>query len=1115
MNLFSIFAFTLVIGRINGYTQFGDFGDEHGTFWSTFANDEELEIHKKPNVPSRSKFIGGLDVSPYRLPSSIEPVSYNITIHPFFNNFTFYGEETIDVLIHKQAIFNPNDWLLIEINAFDIMINFCAIYIDEMPHAIPMREARVDITTQIVAISFKIKNEQILKYMQKHDLKHSVKAMLYIEYIGIIQIDMKGFYISSFRYEGKMIHNAVTHFEATNARKFYPCFDEPAMKATFTFTLIAPKHATVIGNALAHEKESKENNCYFAKHDGESWECKKVEFETSPKMSTYLTAVAIGDYQFVEGEENDVKQRIYFPVQNPKRASFALHMSLKVLTYFAHLLDMKYPLKKMYSLAVNDFKAGAMENLGMVTYRDIRLMCDEDKSTLSIKQHVALVIAHEFSHQWFGNLVTMSWWSDIWLNEGFAAFMEFVGGDHVHPEYALWDTFFFETHRAMLRDGSAETHQIVLKVEDPTDVRALFDGITYHKGAGVLHMLHAYLGKQTFFHKIQNYLKKYKFSNANTQQLFQELGGQKLIEMMNSWVRQPGTPLIKVESSVVSAHKMRFSLTQERMRPNFGASQFAPARFGSEQTWQIPLKIKNAQNKFEDMDLFKTKSVEFEVTRVYSEDEHHVEYYMLNPSMMSFAFTYYDTLSLNLLIKSFNKLDKIDQFLVIADRFALMNFGFIAADEFVNFLHQIAMVVAIEHNDAVNSLMWRIVIDSLLYIDDIFCELHHARNEQLQSLRLKFRHFARDLLRPVWDKIGGFGRDNNAHEKISDTVMLRPFLVSALVRFDDTDVIDKGFEILEKCLELHDGQFRLDSDGYIDCAEILDRNILEQLLEAGLAKFDAKGDDELVFEEMIAIYSNANNEVQSMILGALGAVYKNARLLQEGVQFVLSHSVRLNVKGHGMASLRRCYGRQLVWKDLLKRSRGAPRQVGMAATFATQGVYNLVYSYFFGSHHGLILKLPESKERIIKTVLEKIALNVKFLRDNKFKMLQWSHRYMKTVHPDHAGYGGVGVHDRRHDRFAAEMDEEGNENEDYDYDYDADDDDEEVGQQQASSHAHGDHHLLKQRAFKKQLNGVTAHSVTLSPRQSLLLMITLFFVIISSCLIALWLYSVHKNTLII
>merc|ERR1712048_929050 len=189
---------------------------------------------------------------------------------------------------------------------------------------------------------------------------------------------------------------------------------------------------------------------------------------------------------------------------------------------------------------------------------------------------------------------------------------------------------------------------------------------------------------------------------------------------------------------------------------------------------------------------------------------------------------------------------------------------------------------------------------------------------------------------------------------------------------------------------------------------------------------------------------------------------------------VLSHKVRLNVKGHGMASLRRCYGREQVWNDLLRRSHGAPRQVGMASTFAKQSVYNLVYSFYFGTHHGMVLRLPESKERIIKSVLEKVALNIKFLKSNKFKMSKWIKNYMES---------------KKEKGAAALMKEE---NDEMEYDL-----------------------RRKKRRFKKQINGIGRNTKTLSPKQSLMLMITLFFVIIASCLIALWLYSLHKNTLII
>lgn len=247
-------------------------------------------------------------------------------------------------------------------------------------------------------------------------------------------------------------------------------------------------------------------------------------------------------------------------------------------------------------------------------------------------------------------------------------------------------------------------------------------------------------------------------------------------------------------------------------------------------------------------------------------------------------------------------------------------------------------------------------------------------------------------------------------------------------------------------------------------------------MEAALSHHDSDGSDEAMFNALLSIYGEANNEVQSMILGALGAVYERGDLLEAAVNFVLSHAVRLNVKGHGMASLRRCYGREHVWMDLLRRSHGAPRQVGMASTFAKRSVYDAVYSYYFGNHNGRVLKLAESKERIIKSVLEKMATNIKFVSSNKFELSKWLTEYIAN---------------RDNDQKSSALDAlEGN-----------------VLRSVGSRN--------QRRRHKEQINGQTEHSETLSPRQSLMLICTLFFVVISCCLIAMWVYSVHKNTFII
>lgn len=195
----------------------------------------------------------------------------------------------------------------------------------------------------------------------------------------------------------------------------------------------------------------------------------------------------------------------------------------------------------------------------------------------------------------------------------------------------------------------------------------------------------------------------------------------------------------------------------------------------------------------------------------------------------AFAFTYYDAKSLDFLVQSFNELSKVDQFLVVADRFSIMSFNYVSAVEYVEFLHKVVAVVDIEHNEKMNSLFWRMVIDSLANMDDLFCGLHQSRNAQLRRLRIDFRRFALDILQPVWHKIGGFGRGNNVHESQVDVATLRPLLLTALVRLGDEAVIEKGSAILHGVLKKHGGHFKMDSDSYIDCFEDIDQNILEQV----------------------------------------------------------------------------------------------------------------------------------------------------------------------------------------------------------------------------------------------------------------------------------------------
>lgn len=260
-------------------------------------------------------------------------------------------------------------------------------------------------------------------------------ATLYCEFTGEINDKMKGLYRSKYLTPvGEERYAAVTQFEATDARRCFPCWDEPAIKATFDITLEVPANRVALSNMPV--KEEKISN-----------DIKIVQFDTTPIMSTYLVAVVVGEYDYVEKTSRDgVLVRVYTPVGKSKQGLFALEVAARVLPYYKEYFDIAYPLPKIDLIAIADFSAGAMENWGLVTYRETCLLVDEEHTSAVRRQWIALVVGHELAHQWFGNLVTMEWWTHLWLNEGYASFVEFLCVNHLFPEYDIWTQFVTETY---------------------------------------------------------------------------------------------------------------------------------------------------------------------------------------------------------------------------------------------------------------------------------------------------------------------------------------------------------------------------------------------------------------------------------------------------------------------------------------------------------------------------------------------------------------------------------------------------------------------------------------------------------------------------------------------
>lgn len=315
------------------------------------------------------------------------------------------------------------------------------------------------------------------------------KAILQMHFQGVLNDKMKGFYRSKYlTANGEECYAAVTQFEATDARRCFPCWDEPAIKATFDITLVVPANRVALSNMPIKEETVLKGGL------------RKLCFEKTPIMSTYLVAVVVGEFDYVEDKSTDgIVVRVYTPLGKKEQGMFALKVATKVLPYYNDYFKISYPLPKMDLIAIADFSAGAMENWGLITYRETFVLVDPDNTSLIRKQSIALTVGHEIAHQWFGNLVTMEWWTHLWLNEGYASFVEFLCVDHLFPEYDIWTQFVTDMYtRALELDALQNSHPIEVEVGHPTEIDEIFDEISYNKGASLIRMLHNYLGEEAF-----------------------------------------------------------------------------------------------------------------------------------------------------------------------------------------------------------------------------------------------------------------------------------------------------------------------------------------------------------------------------------------------------------------------------------------------------------------------------------------------------------------------------------------------------------------------------------------------------------------------------------------
>ncbi|XP_021738945.1 aminopeptidase M1-like [Chenopodium quinoa] len=454
-----------------------------------------------------------------RLPKFASPKRYDIRLKPNLQSCKFDGVVLIDV-----DVVSPTKLLVL--NAADLNVDSSSVSFNHKSSSQEFRSSGVGL----------IEEDELLVVEFAEELPLGIGA-LNISFQGTLNDQMKGFYRSVFEINGEKKNMAVTQFEPADARRCFPCWDEPAAKATFKITLDVPSDLVALSNMPVIE-EKKEGDL------------KTVYFEESPIMSTYLVAVVVGSFDFVESHTSDgIKVRCYCQVGKSDQGKFALEVAVKTLELYKKYFDVPYALPKLDMIAIPDFAAGAMENYGLVTYRENALLYDEKHSAAANKQRVAIVVAHELAHQWFGNLVTMEWWTHLWLNEGFATWVSYLAADAIFPEWNIWTQFLDQTTDGLRLDGLSESHPIEVEINHASEIDEIFDAISYRKGASVIRMLQSYIGADTFQRALACYIKKYACSNAKTEDLWavlEEVSGDPVKELMNSWTQQKGYPVVSV-----------------------------------------------------------------------------------------------------------------------------------------------------------------------------------------------------------------------------------------------------------------------------------------------------------------------------------------------------------------------------------------------------------------------------------------------------------------------------------------------------------------------------------------------------------------------------------------
>ena len=853
------------------------------------------------------------------LPQNVQPRRYRLRLQPDLDSFTFSGDQMVDIEILEPAS-------SITLNAVDLVVRGASVNVNGT--AIAAGTISLDSANETATLEF---GQEL----------PTGPARLDMSFTGVLNDKLLGFYRSEYvSQDGQTRYLATTQFEATDARRAFPCWDEPARKASFDVTLVFAEGLQAVANTPVVEETSPGPGL------------KSVRFAETPVMSTYLLAFIVGDLVSIEADAaNGTRMGIWTTPGKEDQAQFALDTSVKLLGYFNDYFGIPYPLPKLDHIAIPDFAAGAMENWGAITYRETALLVDPVNSSAGTRQRVAEVVAHEMAHMWFGDLVTMEWWDDLWLNESFASWMGTKAVDWLFPDWEMWTQFVnMDTNRALSLDGLKNSHPIEQEVKNPAEVSQLFDAISYSKGASVIRMLEQFLGPETFRQGLNRYLSNNMYANARTQDLWsalEEESGQPVTSIMDSWVKQMGYPVLQVDSERAEEH-LELSISQERFvydRP-LGPGSAEDGGSGPE-VWQVPVTV-NSGGEASAATVMEGQETRLEMPAVGG-------WFKVNTGQTGFYRVNYSNDDWQRLVPAVSSLElsATDRLGVQNDAYALSKAGLLPISQFLE--------LARAYVNETDASVWGDLASNLRDIEQLIAG---------EPVHPAYQEFARGLFGPAARRAGWEPRPGDGHLD----ALLRTTVLGQAGSYEDREVLQEAAGQFQRYLSDHDS--------------------VHPDLRGVVCSLAAQAGDRSTYDQLWELEGQASLQEEKIRLLLALTRFQDTGLLNETLERALSSRVRsqdtITVVGGVAANIR---GREPAWEFVKSNWAEFDRRYGSGG-FGLMRLVSICSSFnteenmadverFFTDHP------TPAAERTIRQALERMRLNINWLERNRHDINAW------------------------------------------------------------------------------------------------------------------------------